>query len=282
MKKTTLAKVMMWIGFVVFLLYAITLLFPFAFMILNSFKTHSEFYANPWSLPKEWLFSNYIKALNVNISGGYSIFTVLVNSVLYTVISTAIVVMMPFLASYACSKYKFKLRPLCTALVMVQIAVPLVGSQAATYKLLQQLNLYNNWYWSLFLMSSGGFGGSYLLYKASLDNTSWTYAEAAFIDGASDFKVMTNIMLPMVKPIVMIQVIMGFIGAWNEYTSIWLYAPKYPTVGLALKTVTDNVNSYGYPVMFALMLIMLAPVMALFLSFQNTIMNHMILGGLKG
>ena len=76
--------------------------------------------------------------------------------------------------------------------------------------------------------------------------------------------------------------IMGFIGAWNDYTSIWLFAPSYPTIGVAIKNVIDNVNEYGHPVLFSIMLISIVPVIAVFIAFQNTIMNHFIVGGLKG
>ena len=282
MNKTLTAKIFMWIAFAVFAVYAITLIFPFVWMFFNSFKDNPEFFQNPWNMPKEFSFRNYTTALNVQVSGGFTFVPVLINSAIYSVVSTVIAIMFPFFAAYACSKYRFRLRGLCTLLTLIMLCVPIVGQTAATYKLFSDLSLYNNWYWGLFLVGSGGFGGTFLMIKAALDNTSWTYAEAAFIDGASDFKVMVKIMLPMVKPILVILAIMGFIGAWNDYTSIWLFAPSYPTIGVAIKNIIDNVNEYGYPVMFAIMLISIVPVLIIFIAFQNTIMNHFIIGGLKG
>lgn len=282
MNKTLTAKIFMWVAFVVFMIYAITLIFPFVWMFLNSFKDNPSFFQDPWGLPKSFAFTNYATALNVRVSGGFTFIPVLLNSVIYSIISPILSITFPFLAAYACSKYKFKLRGLCTLLALIMIAVPIVGQTAATYKLFSDLNLYNNWYWGIFLVGSSGFGGNYLMIRAALDNTSWTYAEAGFIDGASDLKVMIKIMLPMVKPILIILAIMGFIGAWNDYTSIWLFAPSYPTIGVAIKNVIDNVNEYGHPVLFSIMLISIVPVIAVFIAFQNTIMNHFIVGGLKG
>ena len=104
------------------------------------------------------------------------------------------------------------------------------------------------------------------------------------MDGASDVRVMFQIMVPMVKPILVILFIMGLIGGWNEFTGIWMFCPSYPTVALGTKQLLDNIGSANgsYPKVFALMLISLIPVMVLFISFQDTIMNNFTLGGIKG
>jgi raffinose/stachyose/melibiose transport system permease protein/N-acetylglucosamine transport system permease protein len=283
MKKTLAEKIITWTAFVIFLLYAVTLVFPYIWMLINSLKTHQEFFQDIWGLPKSWMFSNYSEALSIKV-GKFTFLDVLGNSIIYTVISTFLSVFFPTVSAYICSKYKFKLRSMCIAFTLINISVPIVGSTAATFKLFKTLSLYDKWYWGLFIMGSGGLGGSYLLLKAALDNTSWTYAEAGFIDGASDILVMFKIMLPMITPVIIIMTIMGAIGAWNNYMSIWLYAPSYPTIGVALKQLNDNLSSAdaSYPKLFALMAISLVPVMAVFISFQKTIMNNFALGGLKG
>lgn len=283
MKKTTAEKIITWVAFAIFFIYAATLIFPFIWMVLNSLKTHQEFFQDIWGFPATWRFSNYVEALSVKV-GGFTFIEVILNSIIYTLIMTFITIIVPLCAAYAVSKYKFKLRGVCVAVTIIMLTVPVVGDTAATFKLLKTFNLYNKWYWGLFLMSSGGFNGNFLLIRAALDNTSWTYAEAGFIDGASDFKVMTKIMLPMVTPIMIILSIMGIIGSWNEYMAVWLYSPAYPTVGVAVKQLTDNLSSSeaSYPKLFALMGITLVPVLAIFIAFQKTIMNNFSLGGLKG
>ena len=285
MKKTRTEKIITWIAFVVFMIYAITLVYPFIWMAINSLKDNSAFYLDCWGLPEagKWMWSNYVDSLTMKVQGFY-LHEVLVNSLVYTFISALLAITFPLFASYACSKYRFKLRSLCMFIIILQISVPSVGSVAATYKILKTFNLYDNWYWGMFLAASGGLGGNFLLIKAALDNTSWTYAEAAFMDGASDVRVMFQIMVPMIKPILLILFIMGLIGGWNEFTGIWMFCPSYPTVALGTKQLLDNIGSANgsYPKVFALMLISLIPVMVLFISFQDTIMNNFTLGGIKG
>ncbi|MBE5737720.1 MAG: carbohydrate ABC transporter permease [Clostridiales bacterium] len=283
MKKTRTEKIITWIAFVVFMLYAITLTYPFIWMAINSLKDNAAFYQDCWGLPKVWMWENYVEALSIKVQG-YYLYEVLMNSLIYTFVSASLAVISPLAAAYPCSKYKFKLRGLCMFIIILQISVPSVGSVAATYKILNTFGLYDNWYWGMFISGAGGFSGNFLLIKAALDNTSWTYAEAAFMDGASDLRVMIQIIVPMIKPILIILLIMGLIGGWNEFTGVWMFAPSFPTVAVGTKQLLDNIGSAegSYPKVFALMLISLVPVMVLFVSFQDTIMNNFTLGGLKG
>ena len=89
----------------------------------------------------------------------------------------------------------------------------------------------------------------------------------------------------MAKPIIIIQAVMGFIGAWNGWLGQWLYSPSYPTLSLAIKRLSDEFL-YGskpdFPKLFASMLVSLVPVITLFLCFQKTIMNDFAIGGIKG
>ena len=284
MKKTRTEKIVTWTAFVIFTIYSITLLYPFIWMFLNSFKSHTEFVSNLWGLPEVYQFSNYSDAFNLKVEG-FTLLEILINTVFYVVINVTIGVAVPAITAYVVCKYNFALRGFCNMLVILLISVPIVGGEAATFKLLVDMNLYDQWYFGLFLMSCSGFGGGFLLYKAAYASISWSYAEAAFMDGASDMKVMIKVMMPMAKPIIIIQAVMGFIGSWNGWLGQWLYSPSYPTLALAIKRLSDEFM-YGskpdFPKLFASMLVSLVPVITLFLCFQKTIMNDFAIGGIKG
>ena len=191
---------------------------------------------------------------------------------------------MPCITGYVLSKYKFVGRDFIYSVAITALTLPIVGSSASAMKLVAELGIYNTPLYVI-IMGLGGFGGSFLIYRAALDNTSWTYAEAAFMDGAGDFRVMVSIMFPMVKPMIIIQTVMGFIGAWNAWMGQWLYAPSYPTISLAIKRLSDEFLEGAkpdFPKLFAAMTVSLVPVLVVFLCFQKTIMNNFALGGLKG
>ena len=68
-KKLLHEKVWMWIVFAIFVLYSLTLIFPFVWCFYNSFKANDEFFLDVWSLPKEWLFSNWVDSLRFPSTG---------------------------------------------------------------------------------------------------------------------------------------------------------------------------------------------------------------------
>ncbi len=284
MKKSLIEKIITWIAFVIFFVYSISLLFPFVWMFFNSFKEHTDFVTNIWGMPAKWMFSNYLTSFKLEVEG-FTLFQVFANTIVYVVVQVILTVTVPLITAYVVSKYRFALRGFCNFLVILMITVPVVGGEAATFKLLVNMGLYDRWYFGLWIMSLSGFGGSFLLYRAALDSTSWTYAEGAFMDGAGDLRVMVPIMFPMVKPMIIIQTVMGFIGAWNGWMGQWLYSPSYPTISLAIKRLSDEFlkgSNPDFPKLFAAMAVSLVPVLVVFLCFQKTIMNNFALGGLKG
>lgn len=280
MTKTKSEKVTLWIFFVVFTLYSLTLLFPFAWLFMNSLKTHQEFFAQVWALPQDWLFSNYAAALGRTVSG-YNFLQIIFNTLILTVALTFVGVLFPVLAGYACSKYRFRFRSVCMVFALIIIAVPTVGGTAAAYRLFNVLHIYDT-YFALILMGSAGFGFSFMLMLATFDNISWTYAEAGFIDGASDLRVMVQIMIPMSWPTIMTLTVLSVIGTWNDYFNVYMFAPSMPTIGVGIKQLYDNLGGVdaSYPQLFALMIISIIPAVILYALFQKPIAASMG-GGIK-
>jgi raffinose/stachyose/melibiose transport system permease protein/N-acetylglucosamine transport system permease protein len=91
-----------------------------------------------------------------------------------------------------------------------------------------------NTYWGPIVASFGGFGMGFVLLYGFFKNISWTYAEAAFLDGAGHFTVFLRIMVPMAMPAITAIAIQGAIGIWNEYYTFYMYAPDRVTVALGL------------------------------------------------
>ncbi|MFA7376541.1 MAG: carbohydrate ABC transporter permease, partial [Acholeplasmataceae bacterium] len=196
MKQSFTEKIILGIVFVIFTAYAISLVFPFAWALINSFKTSVEFFNidNVWKLPSKWMVSNY-----VNVLSEYEIGKMFLRSIYVTVAGTGLAVMMSATTAYVVSKYEFKLRNLIYITAVTVMVIPTVGSLSATFKLVNNLGLYNN-LWLFPIIYAGGFGFGFLLLYAYFKGISWTYAEAAFVDGATDFDVFFKIMIPQAKP----------------------------------------------------------------------------------
>ena len=132
-------------------------------------------------------------------------------------------------------------------------------------------------------MYSGGFGFSFIMLYGYFQNLSWSYAEAAFIDGCSDFRVFLQIMLPQAMPVLCALGIVQAINLWNDYFTPYMYMPQYPTLAVGLDGIVREMTARSnWPLLFATMLITIVPILAVFIAFQRTIMENMTTGGLKG
>lgn len=275
-----IAKVIM---FVIFFLYAASLIFPFAWMFLNMFKTNTEFFQDVWSWPSD--FSNGWENLKTALTKemmGSNILEMTLRSFLISIAGTVLSLASASCVSYVVSKFKFFGRNALYVLAVMVMVVPTLGSTSATYKLINDLGLFDNPL-VLLLLYSGGFGFQFLLLYGAFKSISWSYAEAAYIDGCSEFGVFTKIMLPMVMPSLIPLGILNFIGYWNDYYTPYLYLKNKPTLAVGLQAYVNQMQyDANWPALFALMLFSMLPIIILFIAFQKQIMNNVTTGGLKG
>lgn len=268
--------------FVIFVLYSLYIVLPLAFCFNGSLKASgAEFMKNMISIPKKPKFENYWTALNTLELNRNSFFEMTLNSVLFAGGTTFFGIMSSTFLAYAISKYDFKLKNFLYSLALFVMIIPIYGSLPANYRLLKQLNFTNSW---LYLISTaGGFGFNFIVIHSFFEGVSREYSEAAFIDGAGHFRVFFQIMLPMALPSITAIVITAFIGSWNDYMTPLLYLGKMPTLSSGLWAYNERMKyTANQPVYFAGVLISLIPIVVLFLAFQNTIMQKVYAGGLKG
>lgn len=276
------------------LLWCVILLSMLFWAIINSVRTNTEFMLDPAGLPKKWKFDNYAVAINkikvtVKVQGGGTraagFWELLRNTLLYAVGAPFFAVLTAAIASYTVSKYgkMFKWVGALYALTIFCSYVPLSSSLAANLKLLKSLNMYDNmvgmWIWS-----SGAFGSMFLIYYATFKGVSWSYAEAAFIDGASHFRVFVQLMLPLTKTVFGALFITSFVTIWNDYMTPMIYMPSYPTIAYAAWIIQYSVDSVFamVPLQLAGLTIVIAPVIILFVVFKDKLMGNLTMGGLKG
>ena len=279
--RTQQEKIILCVIFVLFVAYAVTLIYPFIWTAYNSLKSTRDFNENQFSLPTELKWDNYQKAFSVRV-GNTNIVGALINSIWMTVGSVIFSLAVTSLTAYVVARYKFRGATLIYAISVFIQTIPLVGTMPANYELLHMtLGIANKpllWW----LTWTGGFGFSFLMLYSAFKNLSWNYAEAAFIDGASHFGVFARIMLPMVKPILVAMAVVNAISAWNDYMTSYMYMTDYPTLALAVYSLSSQASRIGMPVYFAIVVLTVIPTLIIFAAFQETIMQNMTTGGLKG
>ena len=273
--------------FVVLLAYSLFILYHFYFALQLATKQNSvEFSAHfvenklgTWS--KNLNFGNFITAFTALEVNKNSYLMLVFNSVWYSVFSMVLSLFFTSCTTYVVCKYKFFGRNFLYSLVIFTLMLPIVGAMPATYRFYKAINIINSP--AILLTALGGFGGNFLILYSFYKGISWEYAEAAFIDGASHAKVYFRIMLPMALPAVSVLFVTGFISHWNEYMAISIYMPQMPTLAYGLYIYESNMKYLGnQPVYFAGVLLAVLPCLVLFCIFQNTIMQTVHLGGIKG
>lgn len=277
-------KALFIIMFVLFVLFAVSFIFPFLWVLMNSFKTKADFASDFMGLPESWKWKNFIDALTYKdrATKNFTVFQMMGMSVLIAGVGTVVTVFTSSAAAYVVAKYKFPGRNLIFSVVVFSLIVPIVGSLPSQIQLMDALHLSNTVIGCIFLYS-GGFGMNFLLLYSFFKNLSWTYVEAARIDGASDFRIFFRIIVPMAKgPIIAISVIQ-LIGLWNDYLTPSIYLPNKPTIAVGLKLLQTTMEQQGnYTLLFATIILALVPIVVLFCCFSKTIMENTSVGGLKG
>lgn len=280
-RRTFSEQVIFILVFGAFIIYSIGLIYPFIWAFISSLKTPAEYMMSPFDLPKKLLFSNYMKALEELKANDVTYLEMMWNSCWFTFGGLFIGLFGLSTFSYAMAKYNFKLKGLMYTLNYIFMLLPSMGSLASSYKLYNIYGITNS---PLFLITSiGGLGGGFLIMESFYKNLSWSYAEAAFIDGASDFTVFIKIMLPMSVAPLMVMCITSFIARWNNYLTPLLFLDDMPTLATGLFTYRSiSVDRHGtYPTFFAGTLMAMIPIFVIYTMFHNTLMDNMLGGGIK-
>lgn len=278
-------KVLFSVMFAIFVLFAISFIFPFLWILMNAFKTKAEFATDYMSWPKAWNWDNFRNAFvySNTATKNFTLLQMLGMSVLVAGFGTLATVFTSSCAAYVVAKYKFPGRDLIFAVVIFSLIVPIVGSLPSQIQLMKAMGLTDTVIGCVFLYS-GGFGTNFLLLYSFFKNLSWTYVEAAKIDGASDFRIFWNIILPMAKGPIVAVTILTLIGLWNDYLTPSIYLSKQPTIAVGIyyiqKAMLDNKGEY--PLFFATIILTLLPIVLVFCLFSKTIMENTSVGGLKG
>ena len=121
----------------------------------------------------------------------------------------------------------------------------------------------------------------FLVFYATFRGVSWTYAEAAQIDGAGHFKIFIQIMLPLIKSTAFAVFILLFIEFWNDYYTPMIFLPLAPTMSYGL-FVFQTDNGASVPIQLAACLLTCLPILVLFVAFKDKIMGNVTMGGIKG
>lgn len=260
--------------------WAFVVLFPFYWMVLTSFKSYGSY--NSEYIPKLFVSSptleNYISAFSeVNLAGYFG------NTVLFTVITTGIMLFVTILAAYAFARLKFKGKNIVFTLFLSLMMIPNELVVITNFVTITNWNLRNT-FMGLILPSITSVFYIYLL-KENFEQVPEELYKAAKVDGLSDWEYLWKVLLPVCSPTVVTITILKVIECWNSYVWPRLITDneKYYLVSNGIQEIRENgFGRENIPAMMAAVVVISIPLIILFLLFHNKIMKGVKRGGTKG
>lgn len=260
--------------------WALVVLFPFYWMVLTSFKSYGSY--NSEYIPKLFVSSptleNYISAFSeVNLAGYFG------NTVLFTVITTVIMLFVTILAAYAFARLKFKGKNIVFTLFLSLMMIPNELVVITNFVTITNWNLRNT-FMGLILPSITSVFYIYLL-KENFEQVPEELYKAAKVDGLSDWEYLWKVLLPVCSPTIVTITILKVIECWNSYVWPRLITDneKYYLVSNGIQEIRENgFGRENIPAMMAAVVVISIPLIILFLLFHNKIMEGVKRGGTKG
>ena len=266
---------------VIFMVVALSYIYILLWAVNAGLRTNAEIVMDPFGLPSEWHWENYLDVFRLLEVNGNTFFDMLFNSVYFSVVGVFIQQFTAITFAYCCTKYRFPGSNWVYPIILIMITLPIYGSGGAMYKLYRSLGLVDSY--AHVIASASGFNMLFLYYSAFFRNLSWTYAEAGMMDGANAFGIYLRIMLPQAKPIFGALFLTSWMGTWNSYDSALIYLPNLPTLPVGIfQFNTEMIYRARLDILFAACVIISIPALILFVAFNKVITTNVSIGGIKG
>ena len=261
-------------------IWALIVLFPFYWMILTSVKSYSSY--NSEFIPQLFTLSptlqNYLDAFTQVPLADYFL-----NTLIFTLTTTAVMLVVTVLAAFAFSRMNFKGRDLVFTLFLSLMMIPSELVVITNFVTITEMNLRNS-FMGLILPSVTSVFYIYLL-KENFAQIPDELYYAAKVDGTSDFRYLTKVLIPICRPTIITITILKVIECWNSYVWPRLITddPSYYLVSNGIQEIRENgFGRENIPAMMAAVVVISVPLIVLFLLFQNKIMEGVARGGTKG
>lgn len=258
---------------------AVAMLLPFAWMISTSLKVENEIFTVPikW-LPSRVTFDNYVRALEI-----VPIFKCMLNTLIIAIPKILGEVFVSALVAFGFSRFDFKGRNTLFMIMLATMMLPYEVTMIPTFMLWSGLG-FSDSYVPLVLPAFCGSASFIFFLKMYFETIPKDYEEAAWLDGAKNFKVFRMVFLPLAKPALVTICLWSFMGTWNDLLGQLIYIDsqeKY-TIQLALASFSSMTGETLWGPLMAASFMALIPVIFLLLYAQKYFMEGVKMGGIKG
>jgi len=271
--KSFLTKSFLWV-------YILSILMPVGWVVMSSLKTGADIFGNPWAPSAVPQFKNYAEAWSEAQIGTY-----FWNSVLVSGVTLAVLLPISAMAAYVFAKVPFPGRRAVYAVVLGGMMFPNFLVIVPLFLLMRDLHMLDTLWGLIVVFVAFSLSFSIFVLTGFFESVPDELAEAGVLDGASEAGIFWRIMLPIVRPGLLVVGILNLIGLWNEYSLslVLIQSPENRTlpIGLANLTMVQHYQS-NWGALFAAVTMTMLPMVAVYLLFRRRLESAMLAGALKG
>jgi len=248
---------------------------PIIWIVFLSFKTKRGYAANPFGLPERLNFENYLKVLTDE-----SLIQFAVNSVLVTTASLLLILVTCLMAGYALARIEFRGNKILFVTFFLSDAIPIFVVLVPLFILVQLIGIAGSLWSLIFPYTAMHIGVTVFIFRGFFRNIPSEMEDAAAIDGANTLQLLWYVLIPLIRPAIVVVTILNFIAIWNEYflAAVLLPSQKLFTLPPGLATTFLGKYSANWPVMSAGIILSVLPVFVIFILAQEKIIEGWAVG----
>lgn len=275
-KRKKITKPILWI---VLIIVAVIQIFPLIWLLDFSLASSSEMFTNGLLIiPKKIQWDNYVKAF---VDGNFLWY--LKNSVLINGLAVLLVIVVSIMSAFACRRMKWKLSMFVKTLLLMGLMIPIHATLLPNYKIYSQLGLTDTIWALLIPYVAFSIPQGLFLMTSFMESIPMELEEAAVMDGCGIYRIIFQIITPMLKSSIATVAIMTFLNNWNEFmmASTYLSSDKWKTLPFSVLEFTGEYSS-NYAVQFAVMALTAAPAVIVYIILNKHITKGVAMGAVKG
>jgi N-acetylglucosamine transport system permease protein len=260
--------------------WLVIVIFPLIWVIVTSFKTDQEIFFSPWMPPAQWMFENFVRAWSKALIGQYFFNTliVLIPAIFFTLVFST-------MAAYVLARFTFPGNRVFFYAFMGGMLFPVMLALVPLFFLLQSFKIIDSFFGLILVYIAYSLPFTIFFMTGFLKTLPTELLEAAIIDGAGQYQLFFEIVIPLSKNGLVSMGIFNFLGQWNQYILplvLLTSSSKYVlSQGLAFLQHQQRYQS-DWSGLFAAIVIVMVPTLVVYIIFQNQIQRGLTVGALKG
>lgn len=259
-------------------LWAITNIFPFAWVIMNSFRTRQYILTESFRFPTSPTLENYINAF-----AKIDIFRAYANSFIVSSSVSALTVLLAGLAAFGLTRYMFRGHSILMSIVYACLMITVYSTIIPVFSILLKLNLINTLVGLILPVTAGSLAFAMVVLIAYMRGIPKDLEEAAFIDGANVFQICFRIIFPLSRPAFATVAIFSFLWSYNDlFTQLFILRQKNTWTINRLLNEISSMYGTDYGLMAASITIVVIPILVVYIFLQRHIIKGLTAGAVKG